>query len=484
MRVRSVVPLALAGLLTLVAAAVAPAQMSNAQTSTAPPKPAATPKPSASAKPDAQKPDPAKDAFLGLGEDDRKAAQEALVWLGLYNGVSDGAWGKRSGDAIAAFQKKTGKKADGVLTPEELGALAADGAKLRETLGFALSSDAATGIVIGAPMRILQKLPGEAGHSAFASKDGSAKLDLYAVAAPPSEEPAQNLEAMFKALSADSDTRKVAYKAMKAGAFFVVSGSEDDTKFYARYALGPKGVVRGFEFRYPLARAEAYDRVAIAISNSFDPNPQSKSATPAPTPVASAPPSPAAPSGPQIIATALVLAPGQALTALTPAECGKPLVSGAPATFGRVDDASGLARLDGDFGAGASPAVASSSDTAEVFVLSRAPGAGEKSVVEAGRGEWARTGADGGSVLAPAATSARGAPVFNLRGEVIGVIAPSKTPPHRFAGVIVAEPHRVLAGAPLEAFVAKGAAEAGPDLSAPELARRFAPRVLAVTCGA
>ena len=37
-----------------------------------------------------------KAAFLALPEATRKAAQEALVWLGLYVGVNDGEFGKHS----------------------------------------------------------------------------------------------------------------------------------------------------------------------------------------------------------------------------------------------------------------------------------------------------------------------------------------------------------------------------------------------------
>ena len=185
------------------------------------------------------------------------------------------------------------------------------------------------------------------------------------------------------------------------------------------------------------------------------------------------------------MATALVIAPGQALTALTPADCATPLVAGRAATYGRVDDKVGLARLDGDFGADVAPAAAAEADSADAFVLSRAPGAaGDKSVLEAGGGEWRRLGADAGGVVVSASPSARGAPVFNTRGELIGVLAPFAAPPRRFGSVFVAEPHRAVAGAPLEAFVPRSETPTGPDIGAAELARRFAPRVLAVTCGA
>ena len=42
--------------------------------------------------------------------------QEALVWLGLYVGVNDGDFGKRTHDAILAFQASVKAPADGALS--------------------------------------------------------------------------------------------------------------------------------------------------------------------------------------------------------------------------------------------------------------------------------------------------------------------------------------------------------------------------------
>ena len=81
-----------------------------------------------------------KAAFMGLPEADRKAAQEALVWLGLYVGVNDGEFGKRTRDAILAFQTSLKAPADGTLSAPELQALLAAAQKagrLREPLADA-----------------------------------------------------------------------------------------------------------------------------------------------------------------------------------------------------------------------------------------------------------------------------------------------------------------------------------------------------------
>ena len=64
----------------------------------------------------------------------------------------------------------------------------------------------------------------------------------------------------------------------------MAAGDEGDAKVYMRYAIAPNGVLCGFEFRYPRAKADALDRVSVAMSNAFDANPSAQ----APTPAASA----------------------------------------------------------------------------------------------------------------------------------------------------------------------------------------------------
>jgi hypothetical protein len=450
------------------------AQSASAQITPTPARPVVT---------EAAKPDPAKDAFLALPAADRKAAQEALVWLGHYNGVTDGAFGKRTLEAIQAYQKKTGARPDGVLTSAALADLKAAADKPRAALGFAPFDDSGTGMRISAPLKSLEKRTIEPGHTRLASKDGSVTLNLYA---PTKEE---TLDALYRSRIADAPDRKVSYKAIKPNVFFVVSGEDGETKFYSRYAEGEKGVLRGFEFRYPKARAEALDRVALAIANAFEPFPINTLGTapkPASTPVAIVPvattPTLApTPSGPVLIATAFVIEPGQALTALAPAQCAKPFVAGAAATFGRVDEVSGLARLDGDFGAGAAPA-SFGDDVADAILLSRAPSAQpDKSVLEASRGDWVSV--DGhASLMVSATATARGAPVLNGRGELVGILGASKTKPHRIGGVILAEPRDAIAGAALKAFLADGQSVSGETLTAPELARKLGARTLGVTC--
>jgi peptidoglycan hydrolase-like protein with peptidoglycan-binding domain len=73
-----------------------------------------------------------KAAFLALPDARRKAAQGALVWLGLYVGVNDGDFGEHTRDAILAFQASLKAPADGALSAPELKALLAAAQNARE----------------------------------------------------------------------------------------------------------------------------------------------------------------------------------------------------------------------------------------------------------------------------------------------------------------------------------------------------------------
>ena len=117
-------------------------------------------------------------------------------------------------------------------------------------------SDPKTGAKIGAPLKLLSALPG-------------ARLDFASNADA-------DLGALYTRLSAATPSRKIAYKAIKPDAFFVVSGQDGPVKFYTRFDKNPNASppIRGFTFAYPASQTAYLDRIAIAIANSFEPFPE------------------------------------------------------------------------------------------------------------------------------------------------------------------------------------------------------------------
>ncbi len=404
-----------------------------------------------------------KAAFLALPLATRKATQDALIWLGLYNGASDGDFGKRTRDAIVAFQ--LGQKAigDGVLSPGQLQGLLAAAQKARAAVGFRMIADPKSGARIGAPTRLM------------GDKNGP-KLEFSTSADP-------DLAALYARLGADSPSRKVAYKAIKPNAFFVVSGHEGTQKFYSRFEKNESAnpPIRGFTFAYPAA-ASNLDRVALAVANSFDAFPAAvENAANAAPPAEARPSSPSGPAVPPAppapAATALVIAPGKALTALKPDACPNPTVGGKPARFERTDAATGLAILAGEFD-GEAEAPRLGAPSSDLVVLSLT---GERVAANA-----ATLASDAPPVaVASLEKSASGAPAFDRSGALAGPIAPITQEPKRVAGVALASPHALIAPQAIGAFLGGGdlAPLPSPKLSAGAIAAREKGAVMAVSCG-
>ncbi|HWY81949.1 MAG TPA: peptidoglycan-binding protein [Roseiarcus sp.] len=404
-----------------------------------------------------------KAAFIGLPEATRKAAQEALVWLGLYVGVNDGDFGKRTRDAILAFQASLKAPADGTLSAPELQALLAAAQKAREAAGFQVVSDPKTDAKIGAPLKLLRALPG-------------ARLDFAANADA-------DLGALYARLSAATSARKIAYKAIKPDAFFVVSGQDGPVKFYTRFDKNPNATppIRGFTFAYPASQTAYLDRIAIAIANSFEPFPEAAAApgasaganlTPPPAPSAAPPP-----TVPQPAATALVVAPGKALTALKADDCPHPTVAGKPVRIERADAATGLVILAGDFASnGGAPQLGSPAQDLVILGFS-----GPR--VAASSASF--TGGDARPVVTAAVDKgASGGPVFDRRGALVGLVAPIAGEPKRVAGLALAAPHMLIAPDALRAFLgaSEPASEGAASLSAGDIADRERKALVAVFC--
>jgi peptidoglycan hydrolase-like protein with peptidoglycan-binding domain len=404
-----------------------------------------------------------KAAFLALPEATRRAAQDALVWLGFYNGVTDGDFGKRTRDAILAFQGNAKAPADGALSAPQLQALLAAAQKAREASGFQVVSDPKSGAKIGAPLKLT-------------NARGSARLDFASSGDA-------DLAALYARLSAATSARKIAYKAIKPDAFFVVSGQDGATTFYTRFDKNTTASppIRGFTFAYPASQAAQLNRVAIAVANSFEPFPELAAAPVAIAAVsAAAPPAPS--SGPpaavpEPAATALVVAPGKALTALKASDCPNPTVAGKPVGIERADPATGLTMLGGDFASnGEAPRF--DAPAQDLVVLGFAGERLAASSASVAGGETRPV------VIAAVDKSTSGGPVFDRRGALVGLVAPIADEPRRVAGVALAAPHALIAPEAVRAFLGGGepASESAAPLSAGDIAARERHVLVAVFC--
>lgn len=377
--------------------------------------------------------DAARAAFERLPEADRTAVQEALVWTGDY-ATAAGSFGRRTYEAILAYQRRAGQPGTGILDARARQVLLAKGGEARVRAGFVPLTDPMTGIRIGVPQKILTRR-GEnpAGGTRLQSADGRITLDLRT---------ATGGEAALKAayernLAMQSPGRTVSYHVLRPD-FFVLSGDTASGRFYLRYAAGPDQI-RGFSLGYDKALAPQLDRVVIAIANSFEPFPApqgvaaTQDAAQAADTAGGPPLPPRRPEGleERTTSTGLAVAQRRILTSRGGAACRDPQVDGGPARLVREDAGSGLALLEtaGDH-VPATLAFAAPPATGDATVLFRSQSEGGRPVatpaalVAAGR------------LVAPLQDGAAGGVVLGPEGFVIGLVGAVSSERRAVAGLV------------------------------------------------
>ncbi|WP_298954557.1 peptidoglycan-binding protein [uncultured Methylobacterium sp.] len=425
-------------------------------------------------------PDPAfeaaRTAFEARPEDERRRVQDALVWVGDYNSVTTGAFGRRTFEALQAWQARAGAPGTGLLDDRERSALLAAGEAARKAAGFVVREDPATGLVLGVPERWLSKRSRQPDGTRWQSADGRVTLDSKAFAPG-----AADLDGLFERATLATPDRKVTYK-LRRPDFLVVTGETAAGKFYIRYAAGAAGV-RGFTLAYDKALARDLDRLMIAVANSFVPFPAeappvAAAATVAPAPARPAAPPPPAPEPAGAVTTGLVVAPGRIVTV---GACPAPQVAGAPARLVRQDPAGGLALIEAGVTA-TGPLVAAPGlpDPDAALVVVAAGREGGPAVAPGLAGP-------GGSVAAPLQPGAAGAPVLDRSGRLLGLVARLPARPRLIAGVMPPTSHAVIGLDALRAFLGRDATLPPAGEAAPRttgaIAAAIAGRVVAVRCG-
>jgi hypothetical protein len=413
----------------------------------------------------------AKAAYDAISDSGRKAVQEALIWSGDYSGIVDGSFGRRTYDAIVAFEKRSKLKADGIIEAKEREALDAAAQKARQAVQFRTFTDPRNGLKVGMPGKILDKTTATKTGTQLASADGSASLETLSFI-----EADANLADLFEKTKAESAGRKVTYKLLQ-GDFFVVSGEDQGRQFYTRVGKGQQGL-RGFTFSYRANRKAELDRVTIAMANAFVPFPE----THKPAEVVD---SAAVPPG--FFGSGLVVAPGRVLTVAAVEACSEPTIGKQKAHLVRVDKASGLALLEGQapkaLSADLREGRPQSHDGLVVIGFVGIGGAPIASVVPGD----AAVVQDQVRAVAPLQRGAGGSAVFDHAGGLVGVVAGGGPEPRAVAGVVPQASHPVVGGADIAKFLAAAnvslpAGDKTAMRSTGEIVANVAPALVAIEC--
>ena len=100
---------------------------------------------------DDETPAQARRSEATLSPDDRRALQRALQWAGVYNSTIDGAFGRGTRNAMAAWQATNGFESTGVLTTAQRAALFAQYNAILDGLEMQVVRDLEAGIEIKLP---------------------------------------------------------------------------------------------------------------------------------------------------------------------------------------------------------------------------------------------------------------------------------------------------------------------------------------------
>lgn len=199
--------------------------------------------------------------FNSLAFDDRAGIQLALIWVGAYNGLIDGQFGRRTHGAIIGYQQNIGTSLTGILSPSELPELRAKAARVMREIGFDVMVEPRAGLKLGLPLGLLPRSgPTRRGFSWW-SPDRS--IEVETVSVPVAE---QSYLELYEWLSRERPNRRVTYRTLKP-TFFVVSGQTGGARnFYARFMPGPTAT-RGFSLAWDASLSPVVDRVAVAMSS-------------------------------------------------------------------------------------------------------------------------------------------------------------------------------------------------------------------------
>ncbi len=217
----------------------------------------------AAARPPAQTP---ADTVSAMAPAALQALQSDLAWTSHYNGLINGEVSDRLIAAIKAFQNDQSGKQTGVLNPQERGVLAAAARKARANVGWKIAADAAIGVRLGLPARLVPQQSSEGEGTKWSSSTGTIQIFVMR-----RKEAGLTTARLVDHERKQPVGRKIDYSAVKPDVF-VLSGTQGLKKFYMR------GQLRDSEARiliilYDQATEGVMEPVVIAMSSAFDPFP-------------------------------------------------------------------------------------------------------------------------------------------------------------------------------------------------------------------
>lgn len=201
----------------------------------------------------------------GLDREARMEIQAALEWQGFYNATIDGAFGRGTRAAIAAWQTAQGFAPTGVLASTQQTQLLAAVAADRAALGLETVEETDAGIAIDLPLGLVEFDRYDPPFVVYRAKDGS------------------GVTALLLSQTGDQNALYGLYDRMQALALipaegersrnrtgFTIAGQSDSLHSWTEAHLAG-GLIKGFTLAWPPGQEAKMQRVLAAMKASFRP---------------------------------------------------------------------------------------------------------------------------------------------------------------------------------------------------------------------
>lgn len=201
----------------------------------------------------------------GLDREARMEIQAALEWQGFYNATIDGAFGRGTRAAIAAWQAAQGFAPTGVLASAQQTQLLAAVAADRAALGLETVEETDAGIAIDLPLGLVEFDRYDPPFVIYRAKDGS------------------GVTALLLSQTGDQNALYGLYDRMQTLALvpaegersrnrsgFTISGQSDSLHSWTEAHLAG-GLIKGFTLAWPPGQEAKMARVLAAMKASFRP---------------------------------------------------------------------------------------------------------------------------------------------------------------------------------------------------------------------
>jgi serine protease Do len=195
------------------------------------------------------------------------AIQDALVWTGHYDGLTDGDLGKRSAVAITDFQRANGLLPSGELDQTQVGLLFDRAGEERRKAQFKLVNDSRALVTLGLPMAYLTRSNETPRGTRYASPNGELSIIVGRFVRDEGV-----LKSVYQRVIQTSGVTNFHQRVLRKETFYV--SGEDDDRFHYYTGKTHADEVRGLSITFSKQNAGvefagAMQRLTIAIVNSF-----------------------------------------------------------------------------------------------------------------------------------------------------------------------------------------------------------------------